>query len=891
MLMTLLGVFYATQLTITTSRFGLVHEDNWYQRRMLDFFDAFGYPDSPVVIVRGGTPEDRRETVDRYVEKLEADPLFEGRVLAKIDAESVSETLLIQEPGALAELRRQLPPEADLPGAIEEGLEGVFGLLEGQMLAALDGELEVDPKQSAEGLERLGALAKALDGKLAEDAGQGEPVDGAALLEALAGEELSERLPTDEDMRERGLDPEGYFISNDGEHLLVAVFPEFGGDEVDDYGPAVETMRSIQKELDYAGDTELLLTGLPFLVIDEEGVLANGLMRVTIGTGVGIFLLLTWAFRSLRRTIAALIPIAVGTAVSLGALRILFESLDPISSAFGAVLMGLAIDFPVHLIARYDEDLRKGRTRGEALRSALCKAGPGVVTGAVTTGLAFLTVATTEFTSYGELGMVTAIGLFVSLVVSLIVLPLVFGRGDLEAKETPAEPRKIASSVARIAGKAPILVVGASVLFALIGTALTPDYNPRYLDYLPPGFEPTKALRVLENDGAMSPWFAFATADDIEQARDRAEDLREQSSVAHVDSPSDLLPELDDAKLAKLRADFEGLEREPDWAKLADRQPKAADLKAKVQDIVDALDELSFAAEQADQGEAAAAKIAATKEAFEGLAKRLETVPAERAGETLDAIENDMAAYMGPAWGLAAKVAERGHWEAGDLPPMFRKRFVATDGSERLALFVYPTPDVHSGLDGNIAAKRFAEQLESIDPQAAGQGVTLYRHNLMIVHGFQRATFFSACLVIVLLLLDFASLRKALLAIFPVVIGMGWMLGIFGLLNLRISVASIVVLPLMLGIGIDAGVHMMHRWEINATHNGGVARIREVVEGTGGAVLLSSLTTMVGFAGLLLGRHRGMMELGGTMVIGIACTLIASVVVLPALLVALDRAK
>jgi len=83
---------------------------------------------------------------------------------------------------------------------------------------------------------------------------------------------------------------------------------------------------------------------------------------------------------------------------------------------------------------------------------------------------------------------------------------------------------------------------------------------------------------------------------------------------------------------------------------------------------------------------------------------------------------------------------------------------------------------------------------------------------------------------------------------------------------------------------------MMHRWEINSRALGGRARIDQIIHGTGGAVILSSLTTMVGFAGLLLGKHLGMVYLGAAMVIGIGCTLVASVVVLPALLILFNRA-
>ena len=117
---------------------------------MVEFFEAFGYPDAPVAIVEGGTPEQRRETVDRLVEALERDDAFRGRTIAKIDAEAIAETLLVQQPGALARFRASLPPDAAFEPALEQGLEGVFALIETQLLAALDGEVEVQAKDAGD---------------------------------------------------------------------------------------------------------------------------------------------------------------------------------------------------------------------------------------------------------------------------------------------------------------------------------------------------------------------------------------------------------------------------------------------------------------------------------------------------------------------------------------------------------------------------------------------------------------------------------------------------------------------------------------------------------------------------------------------------------------------
>jgi len=881
-LLTVVGIFFATKLTITTSRFGLVDADNWYQRRMIDFFEAFGYPDSPIAIVEGGTPEQRREVVDQLVVGLEQDQLFQGRVLAKIGAEQIAETLLVQEPGSLADLRAKLPADADLPAAIEAGIPGVLSLVELQLLAALDGAVEVEVAEAEAQLAQLTLLAQTLDRKIEVEAGVGgEPIDADQLLERLTG---GGAVVTVEELRGRGLDEQGYFVSNDGERLLVAVFPVFGGDEVEDYAPAVERLRTIRDRLD-TGEVSIVFTGLPFLVVDEESALATGVLRSSVAAGLGIFVLLLWGFRSVKRAAVALLPIALGTAVSLGALYLLFGSLDPITSSFAAVLMGLAIDFSVHLIARYDEDLRRGATRRRAMFSSLAKAGPGVVTGAVTTALAFLTIATTEFTSYGEMGVITAIGLIVALGAALLLLPVLLGRSDPEGTEQPTRPLSDLSWLTRLIRGAPLPIVLGGLSLALIGASVLPSYNPRYLEFLPRSYESTQSLTTLEQDGAMTPWFAWVTADDLEQARTRAEALRAMASVARVDSPTDLLPKLDEAKLAALRADFAGLERAPDWAKLGARQPSAEELGKRVLAIEDAFDELMFAAEQAERD---GKPIEAAKQAFRDLRERLETTPSAPA--TLAALEAQMRTLLEPAWTTAQTLADRGYWVPADLPDMFEIRFVAQDGSGRIALYVYPDGDISSGLHGNAAARRFTEDLESVDGQAAGQGVSLYRHNEMIVDGFKRASFFSLGVVLILLILDFADLRKALFALFPVLVGMGWMVGMFAVVGLRPNVATIVVMPLVLGIGIDAGVHMMHRWEINSRAHGGRARIQEIIDGTGGAVILSSLTTMVGFAGLLFGQHLGMVQLGGAMVIGVGCTLVASVVMLPALLMLTGRA-
>ena len=215
-----------------------------------------------------------------------------------------------------------------------------------------------------------------------------------------------------------------------------------------------------------------------------------------------------------------------------------------------------------------------------------------------------------------------------------------------------------------------------------------------------------------------------------------------------------------------------------------------------------------------------------------------------------------------------------------------RARFVSDDG-KALAVFANPA--------GNIwdadQAEQFARDLQQIDPKFAGLAVTVHEHMRMIKEGFAKSSLLSFALVFVVLLLGFRKIRDLLFAIIPVALGVTWMLGIMGALGMRFDVANIVALPLITGVGVDAGAHMMHRWRQSADKHDGVADLDEIVRGTGSAVLMASLTTMTGFAALMLADYGGMKSLGLTMTIGIAGCLLASLLVLPAVLVLFKKAR
>ncbi len=865
-------------LGVSTSRTGMVSEEDPQQARWIDFYDRFGRPENAVFLVAGGDATQRRDVVDRLQAALLAEPQLEGRVLAHVEAQTIAPLLLLQQPGALVELRRRMPPGTDLSALVAGGLPAWFGALEEQIYAQLDGDEDgeeppaappagADPAAAAdEGLQQLAMLARVLDA-------------------VLAGEDPMAQLPADERFEgQAGLDERGYLTTADGEAHLVSVFPELPSDEGAELAPVVERLRAIRDEV-LAESPEGItadLTGMPALSVDELTVLESGLLTSSISTTLGIGLLCLLLFRSFRQMIIALLPLAPGVLGTLAVVVLIYDDLNLVTSSFVAVQLGLGIDFSVHAIARYNEELRGGKDPADAIRAAMVLTGPSVLTGAVVTSAAFLTSATTEFTAFGELGVITSIGLMVVVICTFALLPALLRRKPGGVRVAPELPGLASLPGVLRKVRVPLLVVG--VLGSIGGAVALPgiEFNPRYFDFLPDSAESTRALDGLEYDPVASPVFANLRAESVEQARAMTEQLRELPSVAGVQTPSDLLPPLDERSLGALRAGFEGLPA-IDFDALERRSTTPEQLAAAASGVVDALDESRLAMTQASMP---TETMDATLAAFKALRDRARGL--DDAGRVrLEGLESTAANLIRPAWETAKGVAERGEYGPGDLPPLFARRYWSRDG-QLVALYAVPSGRFWE----RDVAERFRKDVQAIDPEVSGLATVHVRHGEIVVEGFQRAALMAAGLVILILTLDFRSLKDAILSLVPTAVGWLWMAGIMRMAGLRFDVANVVSMPLVLGIGIAFGVHMMHRCrEVERAGEPSEGRLETVVRGTGGAIAVAALTTIIGFAGLTVSAHGGMTSFGSLMMMGIGSCLLATVVILPALLLVIGRVR
>ena len=163
----------------------------------------------------------------------------------------------------------------------------------------------------------------------------------------------------------------------------------------------------------------------------------------------------------------------------MGHLNILSITLVPI-------LIGLAIDFGVHLISRYEEELRTGSTQRAAMHKALVFAGIGIFTSGFTTAGAFLAMLLTNFKGVREMGLISGVGLLVCLVPMMTLLPLVLAHGRKTLPDESARRRySRRAEIEQIWLKRPRVVLACGTALTLVAATQIPrlhfDYNLLHL--------------------------------------------------------------------------------------------------------------------------------------------------------------------------------------------------------------------------------------------------------------------------------------------------------------------------------------------------------------------------------------------------------------------------
>ncbi len=822
----------------------LIGADRPFMRLYRTFLDEFGDLENLYVVV-DSRPGDRpidpvdeqaaRDAVDLLLERLQAAPDLpevHGRIEPLEQLAMATRAMATNELEDLADAGRVLP-----------------AIAEGDAAAAL--------RQARLDLATLLRRGVLLDEQTRRELAAGSIVAIETALAAgeTSGDSLAARPPP------------RYLTSETGRLHFIAILPKKDFNRLDAIRtPLAEIRRIIDEVRGEFPSLEIGLTGKPVLQADELATTDRDMVRAASVAGGVIAAMFMVVFRSVVRPLLAIVSFAMAFGWTYGLATLLVGHLNLLSIVFMLVLVGVGVDYGVHVVARYVEARRRRLSSG-AVRVVMRTAVPGNVTGALTSSAVFLLALATEFQGLRELGLIAGGGLLLCMLAMTLDLPALLHLTERRGRRR--EPRPRPSSLdpvetvvrRRPAGRRPdLLIVAATIGLALAGAFIAVKHlrfetNP--LELQAEGLESVEWEHRVFEDSTSASWFGAIVADDLDEAQQVLEAASRHPEIAGTASVLDLVPRPDERRVAARAAFRDALEG--DGADV----PRGDDVRNPVADLAiaaDTLDRLAAAAAPTSPEEARRLADVATRAA--SLARELEID--DRGRDRIDLAFETAAANL-----QAMREGDRSNLRDA-IPPALRREMIAPSG--RMLVRLMPSEDLWQV----EPLERFVDVLRQIDPEATGVPMTQLESIRDMSRAFVLMATLALAAVVLLVWLDFRSLAATAICTTALVLGIAWTVGAMAALGIPLNLANFFGIPILMGLGIDSAVHMVHRARESRggrIHYGATAR----------AVVLTAATTAIGFGSLIFAAHRGLQSLGMVMLLGSAACAAVAVLVVPAL--------
>ncbi len=868
-------VYTARYLNFDTSRDNLVGSNKKYHQNFLKFKKEFPTQDDLVVVVESEDPDKNRQFVERLGARLEAETNLFHDVFYKGDLKMLgSKALLFVPDEDLASLKQTLGDYRPFLQRFTHttNLASLFGMVNTEFRTA-------KPEQNAENESMVKALP-ALERIVGEATGSlrrpGVPLSpGITALFSSGSTNATDTAGQKNNAAEEAEQQIYVTFAHGRIYLVTAQAPK---DELS--GESVERLRTLveQTKVEVPG-LNVGLTGEPVLEHDEMQQSQKDTTVASIVSLLACALIFIYGYQETGRPVKATLCLIVGLGYTMAFATFAVGHLNILTVTFVPILIGLAIDYGVHLISRYEEELRRGRTEHDALIKAIVFTGQGIFTGAFTTAGAFLAMAFTDFKGIQEMGIICGGGLLVCLIPMMTMLPVLLLKGrqnrldHVEGNETERRAR-----IENLWLQRPMVVTCITVgLCALAATQIPKvyfDYDLLHMQSA--GLPAVEFEKKLLNSADKSVLFGAVVATNQQEAATMMAQLTNLPAVAGVESIAKYLSEDQDQKLKLVR------EIKAELAPISFGPPDArpVDIPELSRTLYSLFGYLGAANDEVQKDEPALAKQLISlrqavgdlrKEMLRGTAAQLET-NALKLGAFQRALFNDVRDTFQALKNQDSDSPLR----AQDLPQALRDRFVGVTGQH--LLMVYPKKDVWKREN----QKEFIDQVQNVYPNVTGTPVQLYYYTDLLKRSYEEAARYSLVAIVILVLFHFRSPLCVALALVPVGVGFIWLGGLMGFFDVQLNPANIMTLPLVLGIGVTNGIHILNRYAEEQTPN-------ILARSTGKAVLVSGLTAIAGFGSLILAKHQGIQSLGYVMACGLATCMLAGLTFLPALLNLLTR--
>lgn len=636
-------------------------------------------------------------------------------------------------------------------------------------------------------------------------------------------------------------------------------------------GPAMSRIRSVVEEegLDESRGVRVRITGNPALNYEEMFGLAVDVGLSGLGSFVLVAIVLQLAFRSGRMVGAAAGTLLAGLIWTAAFAAATVGQLNLISIAFGVLFIGLGVDFSIHLGLHFQEEIRRGTDPIEALRSSIDEVGLSLLICTLTTSIGFYAFVPTDYLGVAELGLISGTGMFVILVQNLTLLPaLLFWRRPPETASADVagnEHAWLATPAALARHPGAVVAVGVALALGAVSMYSHAWFDSDVVAMRDPNTESVEAFQDLLEQSQTSPWYADVLAPNLAAARELEARLSTLELVESTRTVEDWVPEDQEDKVDIL-ADAAFLLDTPVADDPARGIPSVADQVRALRDLRALLDEPDLREDEGPVGQSVD-KLRGELDAF------LERLDADRdPAEALATLERVLLGNLPAQIDRMRTALEAQAFTLEELPPSLREQMLAPSGEARIQ--VIPSED----LSREGAREAFVDAVRTIAPHATGVSVNLVEFGRATARSLRQALAFALISIAILLFVLTRSTRDVLLILAPLILAGAWTFGGMALVRMPFNFANVIVLPLLLGIGVDSGVHLVRR-----SHDALQEGSPLLGTTTARAVFWSAITTIASFGSLALSRHQGIATMGEVLVAGMLFTLAANLIVLPAL--------
>jgi predicted RND superfamily exporter protein len=572
--------------------------------------------------------------------------------------------------------------------------------------------------------------------------------------------------------------------------------------------------------------------------VEEFDAVINDLKSSAFWSIGAIFIAMLLFYRRVFALVYIGVPLVVAFLWTFGIVQVVLGSLNLITIFLVIILFGLGIDFGIHNLFRYEEIRRSGGSPSQALLMVCDKTGRASVMAAITTVIAFYALMVSNFKAFYEFGFIAGTGVLLSLISMYLVFPSLMLLAEKVKLYKPKKPKgnlnqNIAEGLvtSRVANKPmakPFVWVIGTIIVCLISSVgisqvrFEDDFSKLRANL--PQLQPVK--------------------DDV----NKVFPLRTDRAVVFIESLEDVAAVLEAVENIR---------------------QKSVDVSS-IEAVKSIYDLVPDKAEQ----EARLAEIVLIEEQIEESVRLLEDFNEEDQNK-IESLQEFLT------------YTAIGELTPEELPEALKLVYTGVSDSGGYLVYIYNTKSVAKLAD----AQEFVDDIREI----SANGKTFYPAteamifvDMLNLMKSEAVTSIGAVLatLFIMLVLVYRQLSKAVLALSPIIVGMIVMFGAMGFMDIKLNIFNMVVLPTVLGIGVDNAIHIYHRYDEEG-RNG----ISKAIRTTGIAAMLSTMTTMFGFAGMLSAGNKGLVSLGLVACIGLFCCLVASLTFFPALIQLMDNRK